>query len=540
MNYDDLKNEALSALSGGMDEQTFGTSSHVGGQGQKELRDKYPKSAMVGRVASYLPAMLAGTGEERMAVRGAEHAPGLLRKLLAHAPQEVLNKGADRMARSVPVLAEKAGENTAAWLAKASARGAMTAATAGTGNALARKAVESAVPGETGEKEKPISDLPQDAAWQAGMGAVIGPLARILQKAAPAIYAHPALRSAGNVEGSGEMANDMLKQGLYGTAKGTFKPYAQGLMDKIGVVRDKLIPNAATNERADTEFVNAIPRPYGKTRGQVDLSDFRDMGKVAARKMQGAGDSARASLLNEFDHSAAGMNVDEFGNTTIGDLNRSAKEVNTRVSKKFSPSDRGKAMGDLDGPLSAEKDRLMALKDAHNDLIDQNIDRFGNTAEQNTALNPADTQSDIEKLDSAREQYGEGKQLSQNLLEHERGEISSDPHVHRGVGHAVLNSTIKALPVRTGLGVLLDRISPELAGNVGGRAADYRQRKRGNQPAEQSPSSLLEHYQEKAGPEGNPAGAIEDDLGDGNPYLDSPGAQTKKTSGNPYLDAIGQ
>src|SRR4051812_14425275 len=107
MNYDDLKNQALAAISGGADEQTFGASSHVGAESQKGLRDKYPKSAMTGRVLSYLPALLSGTGEERLLVRGAEHAPGLLRKMLAHTPQELINKGADRLAKSVPVLAEK-------------------------------------------------------------------------------------------------------------------------------------------------------------------------------------------------------------------------------------------------------------------------------------------------------------------------------------------------------------------------------------------------------------------------------------------------
>jgi hypothetical protein len=554
VNYEDLKNEALAAMSAGADEQTFGLSSHVGGEAQKALRDKYPKSAMVGRVLSYVPAMFVGSGEERLAVRGAEMAPGLLRKLLAHAPQELLNKGADRVARSVPVLAEKAGESTMKWLAKAAGRGAVSAVTAGTGNTLARKAVDAAVPGETGEQEKPLSDLPQDAAWQAGMGTIVGPLARILQKAAPAIYEHPALIKRFKEPQSIRTADQLRGEGVWG-GKNVFKGRAQQMKEGIQTVTDDLMPKlrdreaAAANEVAglaphdpamaayeeipmagkisQKRLQNRIaqgspgPEPIGLTSGNMG-----GHAEAAEDAMIGADQGKKAAMRQSFGDEESLIPTGEYGETNLGHVEDRLKETNQRVKKMLSDREKGRAFGDEGGQVAAERERLLAIQKAHNDTVEKAINRFGDTG-------------DKEAYAGARGEYRQGADLEGAVNDYTNREAGDTPHVGHSLTRTVLNKTINTLPVRTGLGVLLDRLSPEVAGTIGGRAVDARQRSKLNQPKEQSPAELLKHYQDTGA--GSPADAIEQDLGDEeNPYLKNPTQDVKKTTGNPYLDAIGR
>lgn len=543
MTADELLEAIEAAGSAGADEQTFGLSSHIAGPEQSKIRNKHPLASILGRVGSYVPGMFAGTGEERLLARGGE---GLLQKILANTPQEILNRAVSKGANVVPLLREAkvAGDVATSPVAsaittglKASGRGAVSAAGAGTANALARSAT-SQLPGDTGEQEKPLSELPSDALHQAEGGALAGPFFRMLQEAAPSVYRHGALTSPRDVENSKEFADQMLKEGRWGTLKDTFKPYAEQLKDAINVARDKLIPNAMQNEREQTEFVNAIPRPYGPTRGQVDVDSFLQRGKNAARDLQGAGDAARDAMGREFDQTAQDvLRSDEFGNSTVGDLNRSAKNVNTRLKQLTSPADKGKLYGDVEGPLSQEKQRLEALKQAHSDSIDEAIDQFGNTAEQNKAANPNNPEewkSDIEKLDDAKDTYGKGAALEGNMRDYERGEMGGKFHSPHNLGHTILDNSVNAPIVRTGLGVLLSRLSPEKVGMTVGRATDYRQKGALNAPKAQDVDELLKQYQQE--PSSPPNSAPEED-----PYeaaLKNPTKDVKNTSGDPYLDAL--
>lgn len=551
MTYEDLRNEALAALSAGADEQTFGASSHASPELQKTLRDSYPKSAMTGRILSYLPAMLAGTGEERLAVRGAEMAPSLLRKLIAHMPQELINKGADRLAKSVPVLAEKAGENTAAFLAKSAVRGGAAAATSGTGNALARQAVQAAVPGETGDKEKPISDLPQDAAWQAGMGAVMGPLASLLQKSAPSVYTHPGLIKKFKEGETAKTAKQLLKEGVYG-GKGTFRERAQGLKSGIEDVTNELMPRLQESEQAATQEVAKLPpahpdmeafeeipmakkiaterqknqiqsgmrgeEPIGLTSGNMG-----GYAEDAQNAMIGADEGKKAAMGRSFAEEEQALPKGEYGETNLGAIEDRLKEVNTRVKKMLSDREKGRAFGDEGGQLAAERERLLAIQNAHNQTVEKGVGRFGDLA-------------DKKAYRAARGEYRQGADLEGALNDYSRKEMSSSPHIGHNLGRTVLNHTINTLPVRTGLGVLLDRLSPEVAGTITGRAMDYHQRANVNPYKNMTPAELEKRFSEK-----NPAFVTDEAAPEEeNPYLKPETKQTEKTSGNPYLDLVNQ
>jgi hypothetical protein len=518
MTLDELKEQALAGLSAGADEQSFGLSSRVKTAEQKALRDKYPKTAVVGRVASYIPGLMGGTGEERLLVRGAEAAPGVLQKLLSKLPQNMLNQGSEKLARALPGLSEHAGEHVLKTLGKASVRSGIVAGTTGAANATARKALAE-LPGNTGgDREKDYGEIISDLPEQIGSGVALGPLGHLLQKSAPAVYAHPALLNRNNVKGSEELANELLKEGHFGSLGGTFKPLAQRLKDNIDVVRDRLIPNAIHNEQMGVDAANeaaraipGFPRSAPKVRGQTPVEDLEQFGRNRVRDSMANTSAEDEALMSSFNKAKYNLRPDPYGFTTLGDVDRNAKLINTEARNTFSSADKGKQMGDLDGALSAKKARLDALKQAHTDMLEQGIDAHGNPG-------------DLETYEQAKETYGKGARLEGNIREYERSDIGASPHFGHSWINSLLNHTVKAPAARTGLGVLLDRSSPETLGKLGGRGMDLRQR-RAKEPGAPAPS--LSHFLEKntdvesaPEPEANPYDA----------YLKAPA----KDEGNPY------
>ncbi len=447
-------------------------------------------------------------------------------------------------------LAAKEGEKILPEMARASGRGGISALIAGTGNSAGRKGVEKAVPGESGDLENGPNTT--DAGWQTAAGMALGPIAHLLMQAAPAIYNHPALLDPNNLDKSKEAAGKMMNKGIWGSLKSTFKPYAKDLMQVLDDVKngpngnDGLLAKAITHEQNQADAAHAAaqaipgyPRNAPRPRGTTPVSDIEKVRDSRVRDSFGNSEGEDAATIKSFKKATEGLRPDQYGLTTIGDLDRNAKLINTDIKNGFSRADKGKGFGELDGTLSAKKNRLLDLKQAHGDVLD-------------SALDANLSGSDTEALAEARKSYGEGRNLQDNIREFERADAGSGPdwghaHTKERLGSKLVNKTIGTAPARTGLGVLLNQFSGEGAGSMAGRIADIRQRGNLNKPKELTPEELLKHYQEKAEPDSSATESAEPEEvpEEENPYSQAikpakPAQGAQNSSGNPYLDAIGQ
>lgn len=506
MTWNDLveeaKNDLASASSAGADEQTFGLSSHVKGPEQKALRDKYWKSALAGRIGSYLPGMLVGEGEAALGVNAAKRlAPGALESLLnigrkgiQYSPQSLLTKGAERLVNMIPRLAEKQGEKILPGMLRAGVRAGITAPAVGQANALIRSGV-SKIPGETGEIESGPSL--ENAGWQSLAGFGTGPLAHLLKKAAPAVYQHPALLNPDNLDKSKEAADEMMNRGVWGGLNSTFKPYATGLKQVLEDVKDQLIPKAQQHEQnkawtihQSMQGIPGYPRNAAPPRGLVPVRRLQDSGENIIRESLASGAGEDAATREAFGKATTNLNPDQYGLTTIGDLDNNAKLINTDIKKDFSTSDKSKGFGALDGSLSAKKNRLLDLKSAHDDAMERSLGEH---------LNP----DELKQLADAKGTYGQGRNLEDNIKNFESGEAGHSPnwghaHTPERFSSKVANKTIMSPSSRTGLGVLLNMFSGEGGGAMAGRLADLKERRGLNNHAatqDKSVDDYLNQYQ---------------------------------------------
>lgn len=563
MTFEELKDMAASAMSGGADEQTFGLSSKAKAQEQKALRDKYPKSAIAGRVASYVPGMFTGEGEvaagahalERAAPSALEGLVNAGKKVAQYNPQTLLNNASSFVAKQVPALAAKEGQALTAALARAAGRGGISALLAGQGNALVRKAM-TYLPGDSGEQEPGLNGT--NALMQTATGTVAGPIAHALSEAAPAIYNHPALIKRFKELSSMDTADQLRNEGVWG-GKGTFMDRAQQMKSGIADLTSKLMPKLRQAEQNAAGIVSDLPPAHP----DMDMFDEIPMAKKiatirqnnriangapgadpqgltspnmggyaekATNDMVGAGSAKKDAMGHAFQEEENQIPKGEYGETDLGSIEDRLKNVNTRVKKVLSDRDKGRAFGDEAGENAAERERLLAIQNAHNQTVGKAIDRFGDLG-------------DKESYQGARQEYRQGADLESGLNDYERGEAGAQPHIGRGQHgfmHSAINKTIGALPVRTGLGVLLNGLSPEMAGVAVGRGDDYHERAAANAPADMDPAQSFQHFQEKVPGIAPVQQAVAHP--DQNPYLDAINkpADQQDSSGNPYLDAISQ
>ncbi len=443
----------LAMLEAGADEQSFGATGKIPGYAERRKRqeEEHPILSPVGRAASYLvpfnPVGEAGS----LVMRGGQ----AIGKALPYA---------ERLAQAAKLALENYPKAASALIP--AVKGAVAAPIYGTTNALARKAVQQ-IPGDNVEKEKSLKqiagDIPSEAKWGGGFGM----LGKILQAGAPGVYEHPALVNPNNLEQTTENAKEMMNQGLWGSLKGTFKPEAERLKGVLEGAKQELIPKAIQNEQRQAQLAHeaaqaipGYPRSAKPPRGAVPVSDVRKILQNKVRDALGNSTGEDAAALESGNKAIQNLSPDEYGFTTIGDLNRNAKLINTDIKNSFSGTDKGKGFGDLDGTLSAKKNRLMDLKQAHGDVMDQALD-------QNLEM------QDLAKLEGAKESYGKGRNLEDTIHNFERGEAGGNPdfghaHTKERFASKLFNKSIGTAPIRTGIGVIMNKSSPEKMGGLSG------------------------------------------------------------------------
>lgn len=543
--FDELPDELKSAALAGLDEQTFGASGHVDGADQKALFQKNPKSATAGRVLSYLPLLMTGEPEARAGARLLEEGAGasrtLFNKVMANMPQNYLNKasmdGVNAALKKVPAipgimkspLMDRRGAGFLKQLLQSSLGGAGAATVAGTGNALARKAVDSASPWQGAMQEKSLPEVASDIPYLAAGGSIAGPVGRVAENIAPDVYNHPALINTNNLEKSKARAQDMMDRGIWGTMGGTFKPYAEELQGVVGKVRDKIMPNVIAREKREAQraadLVSGFPfgtEPATPPRGTVNADADLGQGFKKSRDMPGASDGELSELKNSFDNELGSIPRDQYGASSLEDADARLKKINTEIKQTTTPTQKGRIWGDLDGSQAAKLRRQLALKDSYETTLRGGIDEFGNGG-------------DIAKMRQAKGLNVEGQELEDSMRDYEKGELSDNPHIghgQHGLTRAVMNKTIGALPVRTGLGTILNMLSPEAAGDIAGRAIDNRERVKDSQPKPMTAEEAEKHFSEMNTPDQQ---TDESAPAEENPYLKKSAGRMQPT-GNPYLD----
>lgn len=364
----------------------------------------------------------------------------------------------------------------AAKTAAGTAKAAGNAVLRGEAQHAAREGVKS-IPGGTNPEDSP-SSAKERMAMEAGFGVGAKALGQVAKKLAPLIYTHPGLVNKDKLNESTMNAKDMLRQRLFGTLQGKFRSHANKLEDEVNVVKDKIIPEASRREqvlarRAQQRLSQLSGKPEPKPKGMTTLDTLSQHGKASAKKMHGSEESERQSMKDAFRFTGKQMAPDKHGLTNINEVDRVAREVNTQIKNTFSGAEKGKAYGQLDGSLSAKKDRLTKLKEGVDQMEYEGIDRFGHN-------NKVGRVSDIDKYENARRTYRTGVDLNDSIDSHLRATHGKDPYVANGMLRNAANATIGSAPIRTFLGVLLDSVARGRP--AAGQLAELRSRNNGEPP----------------------------------------------------------
>ena len=558
--FDELKDMLAAAASAGVDEQTFGASGLVNHKAQKDLQDKYYKSAIAGRILSYIPTLLEGSGEARAGARLLEHvAPKGIGWL--NAGQKAIGKGVEYGVNKIPGLAAKEGQSLIKGILRAAGRGAGNAAGVGTATNLVRKGIGEV--GGTGDEQPKLSDMLGEARAQALWG-LTGAAGEVGGRIAPKIYQHPALiKGYGKQKASMATANQMLKEGVMGGVN-TFRDKATQMRSGIRNLMDELMPKLEKNEQeAIDTLINAHGDPsapaHGLTPSHPDMKYFDElpMAKKIAKdrldrvvndplgplnerprglmspnlggyaeestaKMSGATPEKRAQMVQSFADEENATRKGSYGESSIRDKEARAKSLNQQVAA-LSDRDKGKVFGELDGTVAAEKDRLFALQAAQNREIEKGVRRFGDL-------------KDRVRYSKARKVYRQGADLEGALSNFENKEAGIAPdwghaHTPERLTSKIANSTFMSLPVRTATGVALDRATPDFLGRLSGRTTAYRQRGRAAQGPEKSVEDYMSQYTLPGHAERTEKTA--QPQGEENPYLNLPDEPDQEE--NPYL-----
>lgn len=276
-----------------------------------------------------------------------------------------------------------------------------------------------------------------------------------------------------------------MKANIWGTPA-TFMAKAKELMAPFSNYAEKISPQLMDREAGQAGQLGQ--------KGVIDMAPLRQAADTSTGQV-GAGAGTTSAMNTRADalrNGLAGLNPETMINpdassevTSWRDINNSQKLNNNQI-KQVSPAARASVYS---GDPSAPQD--LANKQAFKGILGQG---------ENQALDKLATPDEAETwrgLKSGPDStYGQGAQLAGNL------DASTPPSMH--VGHfwksALANSALKALPLRTGLGVLMD--AP--AGGYGA-AAGYSQSRFGGSQEPQNPFSdlLLKGTQNQADPFGD-------------------------------------
>lgn len=505
---------ALAALAGAGDEMSFGL------EGKylptlKKLMEENPKSATAGRVGSYFVPVMG----ELEALRGAARAGEGLNvlksagKLLPRA-QNVLQHGAASLAERLPFLASREGEGALAGILRGAGRGAASGVAASEGNKKIRGLVGTDEAG---------ADAPgiEGEALAGGLGGAGG---HFLGNVAQNIYSHPALVNNQAVSESKKLVRGLMDRGVHGGFD-TFEGEANRLKRPFQDLMEKIRPKVQGRENQDLAKVRSLLSELGTPesglpqKGLVNIDNLKNAMEDARKvRLKTAPQPEELdSLENAFNNGREGLQAEGPWNTTnLGAVEDSLHATNTDLSKlrknpraAYGSSDPG--TGAVANPIENKLDWKRALED----IEERGVQRYGD-------------QGDLSSLKSTRPSYGEGRDLTRNLLDFERMHMSNSPHLSHGWTDKALNATIKSLPVRTGAGILADKAGKGALGALSGELSGLQQRQK-NSPTEggQSFEQYLKGYETKV--DGSPADQ-------GNPYLKTlEGNEQGQETGNPYL-----
>lgn len=495
---------ALKAMGhGAADEQTFGLEGKALGKEGKILERRHPGFVAAGRIGSNL-IPLPLPSKVKAAVRAPKAAKYVATELPRLVPllerlgkygfstgQHLLGEGAQFIGQQVAKPAEKLAGKFIGQLAGDAASSIAT----GEGNHLIRKALGTS--DDTASPTSTMERLESEAKW--GMG--LGQLGRLMSKVAPAVYQHRGLMNPYKPKESEDVANEMMKEGTWGSLGGAFKRRAQQFKDEAKPIFDDVQQSVSGGEYRATSALNTMlqlfnplysakGRPIKPAKGMIDTKqlDFHLRKNIGKAKRGFVTPQEQDQMREVFQGAKSGLKPDSHGLTDVDEVQKSLHAANERLSQLKAVDQARRAGVPGLGEGTAELDRVAAGKKAYEKMYERALQEFG-------------APGDLAKYRGAKTTHAKGADLEKNLFANELMNQKGTGHIFSDAWRNILAQSINSAPIRTGLGVGLDRLGPKVNASLGGRVAEMRTRPRpedeelaaaADSPEEDGPNPFLE------------------------------------------------
>lgn len=460
-------------LEGAADELSFGLyDKYVPGARERGKEHNWSKNA--GRVGSYfIPMPLPSK------LKAAVRAPEALRELIA------LIK-ASKAAGLSTKAAVKAGELASKNLATKAVAGAAKGAAHGVASGEVQHGARSLLNTHDPELNPASTEdrLATEALFGVG-GRALGAGAKAL---APWVYNHPALMNKFKPEYSEEQARELLDKGVFGRLKGGFRDHAQKLKDEAGGTFKKIHERVSSAERQHAQEAAGAANlavPHGPRvrppKGMTEAKSIHGQKELDIREGKRSG--MLPSEQNQYDEAyrsaEQALSPDMHGLTSVDEISNSLKANNTRIANLKAEA-RAKAQGAQGlGDNTAEIDRVKSLKSAHEKVYKDKISEYGDDA-------------DLLRYNKARAVHRKGADLEGNIRTHEILNSNSNPgFMAPDWWRNIARFTVGSAPIRSSLGIILDRASRPGVSSAGGRIGELRSRNNGEQPVQSEPGQDL-------------------------------------------------
>lgn len=483
---DRLYDQAINALAmgaGGADELSFGLSNKYL-PGAKQLTEENPWASNAGRVASYaIPLPLPN--KLKAAVRAPEAAAAILKRfpqaagLLDRIGKRGLSTVQNLLMEGSGKLAEKATSKLGTGYGATAAKGAIEGVLSGEGQHLIRKSLGTA--DDVGSASGTEDRLVAETLFGGGGGA----LGKLIKGVAPKVYNHPGILNKFKKEESEKLSKELLDEGVRGSLGGAFKDRAKKFKSDAKVTFDelhgKIVPREQQEAKAAARIISElggvpVPAPKGTVDPRAMGSSYKkDFNEWAGT---GVGEGELNALGKGYNRAVKSLNPDQYGATNLGEVQTKLKQTNTRLTK-LNARDRAKMQGAQGlGENTADTDRAKSLRDAYEELYKKGIDDFG------------DGDMDTLAYNKAKRTHRKGADLEENMRTHEIVTSHSQPgFLAPDWFRNIARVSIGSMPIRSNLGVAMDRLGPKV-GAVGGRVAELRSRGNAAPPAADTAPAL--------------------------------------------------
>ncbi len=428
-----LKDMALAAGAGVADEASFGVANKLNPKGFEDLKKQSPISYGAGQVGSYFIPGLAFTkiGKAAKVARLAQESPLIARILsgafkTAGTPQALVSKIANMGGSAVTKGIEKAvGSGIPARITGA----AVGEAVSGGSQAIAQGAIRNAV----GSSESSGEDLANQGTVGALLGGGLGAFKPAIKAAAKGLYSsRQIIDPTANKKTRDFVLKELMDRGIFGGEE-TFQNVIEKSKSNYGDVIDPMM------------------KPHLKS----GVYPEQPLGNIAdlTQKIEDIGGTRGSEYRRRMKEFRERLPTDEVsGKTQVSDILERRKSLNEELSSMTRKQRTGEAT------LPNERDSASSLKDSLDDwqqkFIESKYDGGG------------------EAYNSAKKEYAIGKELESagNKYFGSSGRFGGSSVV------SGINDALNYLPVRTGLGIGLDRLSKDV-GAPAGRITDSFMRK---------------------------------------------------------------